>query len=311
MLDAATRRFVRVDGFATAERERDGKKRIAGPSSVAMGAGYAYVGDRATSEVCPVETATLHLAACVKLPASPDGVAYVAATREVWVTTPSTQSVVVLDAAKPGALAPVATVHLDGSPEGYASDARRGVFYTNLEDKNALVEIELASRKPRATFPLECGAQGPRGVAADADRGLVVVACTDHLVVLDPAHGGATISKVDTGAGVDNIDWVPILAPRLPARRRGQGRAAHRRARRRHAGHAAVVASLESVTGARNVVAGPDGKKDVRGRSPGREAARLSRSCSPVTRRQGFQRAGSIQEAVGGVGEAVDPSGGF
>jgi hypothetical protein len=37
----------------------------------------------------------------------------------------------------------------------------------------------------------------------------VLVACTDHVEALDAAHGGALLSKADTGGGVDNIDYLP------------------------------------------------------------------------------------------------------
>jgi len=241
--------FVRVDGFAMAERERDGHKRIAGPSSVAVGDGFAFVGDRATDEVCPVEASTLRKGPCLKLPSSPDGVAYVASRREVWVTTPSSNAVVVLDASRPGTLTAVGTVTLDGRPEGYASDPRRGVFYTNLEDRNATVAVDLATRAPKATLPVDC-------VAADVEGGFVFVACTDHLVVLDPGHGGAQVGSMDTGPGVDNIDW--LAGPRLlyaAAGKAGKLTIAHVD----DAGRATLVAAPSSAAGVRNVVAGSDG----------------------------------------------------
>ena len=50
--DVSSGAFTRVDGFKTEEREYKGKKRMMGPSSVAIGDGVAYVGDRATGEVC-------------------------------------------------------------------------------------------------------------------------------------------------------------------------------------------------------------------------------------------------------------------
>jgi hypothetical protein len=36
-----------------------------------------------------------------------------------------------------------------------------------------------------------------------------MVACTDHVQLLDGRHDGALLGKIDTGAGVDNIDWSP------------------------------------------------------------------------------------------------------
>jgi hypothetical protein len=35
-----------------------------------------------------------------------------------------------------------------------------------------------------------------------------MVACTDHVQILDAAHGGAPVGRFDTGAGVDNITYV-------------------------------------------------------------------------------------------------------
>ena len=34
------------------------------------------------------------------------------------------------------------------------------------------------------------------------------MACTDRVLVLDGSHGGAKVASLDTGAGVDNIDWL-------------------------------------------------------------------------------------------------------
>jgi len=60
----------------------------------------------------------------------------------------------------------------------------------------------------KSTWTPACGADGPRGLAVDPAHGFVVVACTDHLQVLDAAHDGAPLGKLDTGAGVDNIDYL-------------------------------------------------------------------------------------------------------
>jgi hypothetical protein len=36
---------------------------------------------------------------------------------------------------------------------------------------------------------------------------VVLVACTDHIQALDATANGALLGKLDTGAGVDNIDF--------------------------------------------------------------------------------------------------------
>jgi hypothetical protein len=209
VFDVAAKTFARVTGFASAEREFHGKKRTLGPSAVSVGDGRAYVGDRASAEICPVDTATLAKGPCLKLPGPTDGVDYVAATKEVWVTVPKERALVVIDASHPGSLTIRTKTVLEGSPEGYASDATRGLFFTNLEDKNQTVAIDLSTHEPKAMWATGCGPDGPRGLADDAERGLLFVACTDHVVVLDAAHDGAKVASLDVGPGIDNIDWLP------------------------------------------------------------------------------------------------------
>jgi DNA-binding beta-propeller fold protein YncE len=208
VFDVTSGTFAQVGGFKTGEREVRGKKRKAGPSAVTIGDGFAYVGDRASGEVCAVDLATLKLGKCVAIPGT-DGIAYVAPAKEVWVTTPRGQSIVVLDASKPEALKPKTSIKFDGQPEGFAVDPSRGVFFTNLEDKNKTVAVDIKTHRPTgAGFKLDCGSDGPRGVAADVGRGFVYVACTDKVLVLDGARGGALLGSFDAGPGVDNIDWL-------------------------------------------------------------------------------------------------------
>jgi DNA-binding beta-propeller fold protein YncE len=207
VFDIATRRFTSVRGFATALREKHGKRRTHGPSAVTLGDGYAYVGDRASSEVCAVKLDTLERADCAVLASPTDGVAYVADTREVWVTTPSAHSITILEASNPAKLAAKSSIAIDGEPEGYAVDAAHGLFYTNLEDKNRSLSFDLHTHALKSNWPSGCDDDGPRGVALDAARGLVFVACTNGLRVLDAAHDGKLLGRLDEEAGVDNIDY--------------------------------------------------------------------------------------------------------
>jgi DNA-binding beta-propeller fold protein YncE len=208
VLDIASGNFTRIEGFQTQERELHGKKRILGPSAASVGDGFVYVGNRATSEICPIDVTTLKSAPCIKLPEAIDGVAYVASAKEVWVTTPRDQALTVLDASKPAILEPKTVVRVDGEPEGYAVDDAHGLFFTNLEDKGSTLAIDIKTHRVEATWAPGCGPDGPRGVAVDRARRFVIVACTDHAQVLDAAHGGAPLGKLDTGAGVDNIDYL-------------------------------------------------------------------------------------------------------
>ncbi len=256
VFDTRARSFARVEGFKTAEREARGKKRVVGPSSGSIGEGVAYIGDRATQEICVVDLQTLKLGSCLKLPSAPDGVEYVAATREVWVTTPSTQSLLILDASRPRSLLKKSAVKLPGEPEGYAVDEARGLFLTNLEDAGSTLTIDLKTHALKDTWHAGCSSDGPRGLAVDSARGLLFVACTDHVQALDLARGGAALGKLDTGAGLDNLDYVAKTGILYAA----AGKAAQLVvARVGDHGEFQIIASGPTAPGARNAVADANG----------------------------------------------------
>ncbi len=207
VIEAASGKLTAIEGFATAERETPRGKRVVGPSSATVGVGVVYVGNRAGSEVCAVDAKTLHRGGCVKLPSSPDGLAYVATTQEVWITTPRDSALTFLDVKQSTAPVLSGKLVLSGRPEGYAVDAERGLYYTNLEDKNQTVVVDVKARKVVATFNPQCGQAEPQGLAIDPKRHLLFVACSDHTVALDTENHGALRGQVATGDGVDAIDY--------------------------------------------------------------------------------------------------------
>jgi DNA-binding beta-propeller fold protein YncE len=145
-------------------------------------------------------------------------------------------------------------VKTDGEPEGYAVDEAHGLFFTNLEDKGPTVVIDVKTHKVKATWNASCGADGPRGIAFDASHNFVVVACTDHVQVLDAGHDGALLGKLDTGAGIDNIDLADgtVYA--------AAGKAAKLTvAKVDGKGQLTVIAAGTTSEGARNAVADADG----------------------------------------------------
>ena len=121
-------------------------------------------------------------------------------------TTPGDKSIRVLDSKT---LQQKAKLTFDGNPEGYAVDAKRGRFYTNMEDKDQTLAIDLKTQKTVATWNPSCGKEGPHGLAAGRAAGHLFVACSTLAEVLDVGHDGAVLSKVDTGDGVDDINYAP------------------------------------------------------------------------------------------------------
>jgi DNA-binding beta-propeller fold protein YncE len=208
VFDVKTKKLTAVEGFATkVVKGHDGKERIVGPSSATVGNGDVYVGNRADSTVCAIDVKSLTKEGCATLPSAPDGVVYVAATREVWVTTPKGGSVTILDVRKPAEPKVVGTLAVDG-PEGFSVDAERGLFYTNQEDADRTLVFDVKSRKLLSTWNATCGKEGPRGLALDAARRHLFVACASGaLKVLDAAKSGAVLGEVQAGEGLDNIDY--------------------------------------------------------------------------------------------------------
>lgn len=201
-----------LSGFATRPSPRANRPRM-GPSSVTIAGKTVWIGNRGDDQLCSFAAASLKKGRCVAVPSMPDGLAYVARTDEVWVTTPRARAITIVDAKEKPTTAVAATIPLDGSPEGYAVDQVRGIFYTNLEDRDVTLAIDVTTRKILATASPGCGEEGPRGLALDGARRQLFVACTHGVVSLDVAAAGSVIAPVigrlQTGGGVDNIDYDP------------------------------------------------------------------------------------------------------
>jgi hypothetical protein len=219
VIDETTDAVSQVTGFKTGEVELRGRKVPLGPTAVSIGDGVVYIGNRGDSSLCVIDAQTLKREACLEVaPASagpaaaPDAVVYVAATRELWITTgappigvPSADKTIqVFDASEPRHLKLKLKIPLDGSAEGYAVDNQRGLFYTNIEELGKTVEIDVRSHKVVAEWKVHDDLQG---LALDSARGFLFVACGDHVVSLDVAHGGRLIDSMVTGPGLDNIDF--------------------------------------------------------------------------------------------------------
>jgi DNA-binding beta-propeller fold protein YncE len=195
-----------ISGFPTKEVEAQGRQNFQGPSGVSIGDGVVYIGNRADSSVCAIDEKTLARKTCGHIDATPDGVVYVAPTKEVWVTVPGDRSVRILDSQT---LSQKEKLTFEGQPEGYAVDAKRGRLYMNYEDKDVTTAVDLKTHKTVAKWQPSCGAEGPHGLSIDQNTGYLFVACSTRAEVLDAGHNGETLSSIDTGDGVDDFNYSP------------------------------------------------------------------------------------------------------
>ena len=208
VVDSVDQQLVSIGGFVTKEMERHGSKRTVGPSSATVGDDMVYIGNRGDSSVCAIAATTLRLNGCVTLESMPDGLAYVRATKEVWVTTPRDKSIVILDVSDAAAPKIAGKITLEGEPEGYVVDEGRGLFYTNLEDKDRTLTIDTKSRQVVKNWASGCGEDGPKGLALDRALDFLFVACAGSVKVVDAGHEGKGLSQLATGDGVDDIAYV-------------------------------------------------------------------------------------------------------
>jgi DNA-binding beta-propeller fold protein YncE len=253
VVDAASGKVRQIRNVPTSQAESRGRTRVLGPTAVSIGDGVAYIGNRGDSTVCSFNLRSLARVTCGHLDSMPDAVVYVAATKEVWVTTPRDESVRVLDDTT---LAQKAKLAYQGSPEGFAVDATRGRFYTNLEDKDRTLAIDLKTHRTVATWNPACGGGGPHGLAVDVTAGQLFVACDAGAEVLNAGADGAVLSKIDTGDGVDDIHYAPTShLLYVGAARAGTLTIAHADA----AGRLTIVAQITTHAGARNAVVTKDG----------------------------------------------------
>ena len=268
VIDGKTDKITRITGFQTAEVELRGRKVMVGPTSVTIGKGVVYVGNRADSSICVIDARTLKPGDSVRIAtpaegiaAAPDGVVYVAPTRELWVTRgapplgiPSPdQSISILDASTTN-LKVKTKIPLGGSAEGYAVDERRGLFYTNLEEGKETIAIDVNRRKIVARW--QSGCDEPRGLALDSVRRFLFVACSNRVVALNVGGTGKIVGSVDTGDGLDNIDYSDAHHTLYAAASKA---ATLTVAEVDNNGRITPVAAVPTTTGARGVVAGETG----------------------------------------------------
>src|SRR5436190_6572307 len=211
LIDEKTDAVSQVTGFKTGEIERRGRKVTLGPTAASIGDGVAYIGNRGDATLCWIDKSSLSRGECVPVSTdhsiTPDGVLYVPATKEVWITARPVSSsnaeaakvLQVFDASDPRHLKWKTKIQLDGLGEGYAVDNGRGLFYTNVEGPGSTIAIDVRAKKIVSKW--NPGSADVGGLALDSARGFLFVACGDHVVNLDASHDGKILDSIQTGAG--------------------------------------------------------------------------------------------------------------
>jgi len=221
LIDPASRKMQEIGGFQASAAGAGGHG--AGTTSVDEGGPYLFAIDRSALRLSVVDPRQGKIVAGAPLAGSPDYVRFIAATREVWVTEPDKEGIEIfsLSAADPPVPSHKDFLTVPGGVESLVVDAGRKLAYSNLW-KSSTVAIDLAEHKVVATWPNGC--EGSRGLALDADHGLLFVGCAEGGAdTLDLTHDGAVRDRFRFGAGVDIVAWNPALRHLyVPAGKTGQ-----------------------------------------------------------------------------------------
>lgn len=200
-------RTTQIGGFSV--RKDFGGGHDDGVTSADEGRGFIFATDRSALRLVVVDPADGRVVAWTKLAGSPDYVRYVEPTGEVWVTQPDKGRIEIfrLEGNPPR---PVHEAFLDveGGPESLVIDAQRGRAFTHLW-KGKTVAINVKNRGTVATWPNGC--EGSRGIALDEERNFLFVGCSEGKGLTLDGKTGKILGKVETGEGIDLIDYSPRL----------------------------------------------------------------------------------------------------
>jgi YVTN family beta-propeller protein len=194
---------ARTDGV-TAIDLADGKvtpRLVAGSRLHAVvpvpGTGLALATAGGSDSAILFETATGKVRAEVKTGANPDAAIYEPGSRTVWVMNAKDGTISIVD---PRAAKVVATVPVGGALELPALDGH-GHLFVNVEDRNEIAEISLATRKVVRRIALT-GCDGPTGLAYAAD-GVLISACGNGVAKLVRAADGKLLGEIAIGPRPD------------------------------------------------------------------------------------------------------------
>ena len=175
--------------------------------AIAPDLGRGYTSNGGDRTVTMFDTATLATLANIgPTGVKPDAIAYDAATKRVYVCNGSPESgdISVIDAAA-GKI--TGSIPVGGKLEELALDGA-GKLFVNVEDKNLLAAVDLATGKVTARWPIAPGEEAT-GLAFDAKNHRLFLGCSNKLLVVLDANDGRVVATLPIGDGCDGVAFDP------------------------------------------------------------------------------------------------------
>jgi glutamine cyclotransferase len=149
---------------------------------------------------------TLAVIKTIDVQGNPDGYLTDSFNDRTYILSHAAPNVTVLDA-KDGAI--LGTIDLGGAPEQAVSDGK-GHLYIDLEDKDAIAVVDVATMKMTGKYDVSSKGGGCAGLAMDAKNGILFAACRDkkNMIILS-AKDGHILTDLPIGVGCDGAVFNP------------------------------------------------------------------------------------------------------
>jgi DNA-binding beta-propeller fold protein YncE len=162
-----------------------------GVHGIAVGAGKVFTSNGRENKVSVVDPKTFATSSKVDTGgANPDAILFDPAKKVVWAFNHTGKSASEIDAATGNV---IVTIPLSGTAETGQADATGSRVFVNIEDKDQIDVIDVATKKVVASWPVAPGS-GPTGMAIDHATKRLFVGAGKMMVMMDSTSGKVVAS---------------------------------------------------------------------------------------------------------------------
>jgi DNA-binding beta-propeller fold protein YncE len=171
--------------------------------AIAGDLGLGFTSNGRADSVTVFDLDTLAVADTIKVTgANPDAILYEPFSKRVLTFNGRSANVTAIDAKTRKV---VGTLAVSGKPEFAVSDERGRVF-VNIEDKNTLAVIDMATFAVSKEWPLG-SCDSPTGLAIDRGRNRLFSVCQNRKMIVVDAGSGKVVQELAIGAEVDGAEF--------------------------------------------------------------------------------------------------------
>jgi YVTN family beta-propeller protein len=175
--------------------------------AVAEDLGLGFTSNGRTDSVTVFDLVTFAVVETVKVTgANPDAILYEPVSKRVFTFNGRSANVTAIDATTRKV---VGTVAVSGKPEVAVADGRGHVF-VNIEDKNSIAVIDVATLTVSRYWPLG-SCDGPTGLAIDRQRDRLFSVCQNQKMIVVDGKSGNVIRELPIGSDVDGAAFDSAL----------------------------------------------------------------------------------------------------